>query len=164
MSAKDVSASLKCAVAAVLFFVFSAAAEPEVVKIKLERPLEAYGNEQAVFSVSATSPGGCDLKDLKWCVCGTNREQVVCTWRNPVGPRTEQLSLNLPAGDYALRTTDGTWFYGEVPFTVKMREGASAPGVNRARPVGGLRRFWRDLTGGAFFRDEHAQNAPARKE
>ncbi len=71
------------------------------------------------ITVSATSPGGCDLSGLKYCICD-KAGNVLARYRDAVGPQTDLL-VNLPAGEYELKATDGDWFYGSVPYVVLRR-------------------------------------------
>ncbi|MGN0846424.1 MAG: LamG-like jellyroll fold domain-containing protein [Kiritimatiellia bacterium] len=100
----------------------------------------SLADTQHTVSVTATSPGGCDLGGLKYCICDASGT-VVARYRNAVGPKEAKLLVNLPAGDYEIRATDGTWFYGCVPYSVlrcdnpyeltgeAAREALRAPGV-----------------------------------
>lgn len=81
----------------------------------------ALADTPGTLSVTATSPAGCDLSELKYCLCDTNGT-VVARYRDAVGEKTANLLVNLPEGDYTLRATDGTWFYGSVPYTVLRRD------------------------------------------
>lgn len=77
----------------------------------------ALANTTGILSVRATSPGGCDLSNLHYCLCDADGK-VVSTYKEKVGAAEVRLNVNLPAGRYALRATDGTWFYGSVPVVV----------------------------------------------
>ena len=81
----------------------------------------ALADTPGTLSVTATSPAGCDLSQLKYCLCDTNGT-VVARYRDAVGEKPANLLVNLPAGDYTLKATDGTWFYGSVPYTVLRRD------------------------------------------
>ena len=71
--------------------------------------------------VSATSPAGCSLKSLKYCLCN-EAGQVVATYKNAVNDKPAVLKVNLPAGRYTLKATDGEWFYGSVPYLVMRKD------------------------------------------
>ena len=84
--------------------------------------LKAYGcyalaGVPGEVSVSATSPVGRDISKLAYCICAADGK-VVSRYKTPVSDKTAKLKVNLPAGSYSLRTTDGSCFYGSVPFTV----------------------------------------------
>ncbi len=72
-------------------------------------------------AVSAASPAGCDLSKLRYCICDETG-RVVCKYREQVSGKPVRLKVNLPAGRYALKATDGTWFYGNVPYAVLRRD------------------------------------------
>ena len=81
----------------------------------------AVAGEPCVIEAKATSPAGCDLSGLHWCLCDASGA-VVTSWRKQtVGKHAKRLKMNLPAGSYRLRATDGTWFYGDVPVNVLRR-------------------------------------------
>ena len=67
--------------------------------------------------VSATSPAGCDISGLRYCIADTNGT-VVARYRDAVSDTTSELLVNLPRGEYMLQATDGTWFYGATPISV----------------------------------------------
>ena len=73
------------------------------------------------LTVRATSPAGCDLSKLVYCLCD-EAGKVVCRYREKVAGKPTTLRVNLPAGRYTLRATDGTWFYGSVPYLVLRRD------------------------------------------
>ena len=81
----------------------------------------AVAGKDAVIEAKATSPAGCDLSKLHWCLCDASGA-VVTSWKQPVGKHAKRLKMNLPAGTYRLRATDGTWFYGDVPVNVLRRD------------------------------------------
>ncbi len=85
------------------------------------RGLYALEETSGTLTVSATSPAGCDLSHLNYCLCDA-KGQVVARYGDAVGAKTSRLLVNLPAGDYTLRATDGTWFYGSVPVAVLKRD------------------------------------------
>ena len=91
-----------------------------VVEIKA-RGCYSLEHEKNSLRVSTTSPAGCDLSDLKYCLCDKSGK-VVATYKNAVGAKWTELLVNLPAGDYELKTTDGTWFYGSVSYSVLKRD------------------------------------------
>ncbi len=88
----------------------------EVVELKAHG-CYALADAPGEVSVSATSPTGCDISKLAYCICDADGK-VVSRYKTPVSDKTAKLKVNLPAGSYSLRTTDGSWFYGSVPFTV----------------------------------------------
>ena len=73
------------------------------------------------LTVRATSPAGCDLSELAYCLCD-EAGKVVCRYREKLTEKPTTLTVNLPAGRYTLRATDGTWFYGSVPYLVLRRD------------------------------------------
>lgn len=100
----------------------------------------ALADTPGTLTVSATSPAGCDLSALRYCLCDTNGT-VVARYRDAVGPAPAKLLVNLPAGEYTLKATDGTWFYGATPVAVLRRDnpyeltGAAAKAALRAPGV-----------------------------
>lgn len=77
--------------------------------------------ESATVKVSATSSADVDLSDLKYCLCD-RAGRVIATYKADVGRRRAKLLVNLPsAGDYTIRTTDGTNFHGSAAFHVLRR-------------------------------------------
>lgn len=113
----------------------------QVIELKAQG-LYALADTPGTLTVTATSPAGCDLAGLKYCLCDTNGT-VVAQYRDAVGEKPAHLLVNLPAGDYALKATDGTWFYGSVPFAVLRRDnpyeltGAAAQAALKAPGVPG---------------------------
>ena len=106
--------------------IYSAPLSPEQIRElwRRERVVElavrgryALAGRPHTLKVSATSPAGCDISGLKYCVCDAAGE-VVLRYREAVSAKEVPLLVNLPKGDYELRTTDGTWFYGSVPLSV----------------------------------------------
>ena len=73
------------------------------------------------LTVRATSPAGCDISKLTYCLCD-EAGKVVCRYREKLSEKAATLKVNLPAGRYTLRATDGTWFYGSVPYLVLRRD------------------------------------------
>ena len=73
------------------------------------------------LTVRATSPAGCDLSELAYCLCD-EAGKVVCRYREKLTEKPTTLTVNLPAGRYTLRATDGTWCYGSVPYLVLRRD------------------------------------------
>ena len=73
------------------------------------------------LTVKATSPAGCDLSGLTYCLCD-EAGKVACRYRGKPTEKPTTLAVNLPAGRYTLRATDGTWFYGSVPYLVLRRD------------------------------------------
>ncbi|MGN0853123.1 MAG: LamG-like jellyroll fold domain-containing protein [Kiritimatiellia bacterium] len=83
--------------------------------------LYALENVTGELVVSATSPAGCSLKSLKYCLCDS-AGKVVATYPNPVSDKPAVLKVNLPAGQYVLKATDGEWFYGAVSCLVMRKD------------------------------------------
>ena len=73
------------------------------------------------LTVKATSPAGCDISKLTYCLCDESGK-VVCRYREKLSGKQVTLAVNLPAGRYTLRVTDGVWFYGSVPILVMQRD------------------------------------------
>jgi len=127
-------------------------AERAVVEMKAKGTY-ALAQRSSALEVRSTSPAGYDLSRLRYCLCadGTN---VVCQWRNKVGPVPARLTLNVSAGTYALRITDGTWYYGSVPVTVLpaenpfLREGEALAFRKPGLPPRRIGDFWRDMWAG----------------
>ena len=108
----------------------------------------ALENESARVDVTAESPAGCDLAHLKYCVCDAAGKPVA-VYGKVAEAKMADLLVNLPAGNYEIRTTDGVWFYGAAPFTVlpKRREGRPGVAIREPRdrpPPSGLARLWHD--------------------
>ncbi len=77
----------------------------------------AVENVSSTISVTTTSPAGCDLKGLRYCIFdGEGRK--VASYGEQVGEKTARLVVNLPKGLYTLSATDGKWNYGDVPIVV----------------------------------------------
>ena len=77
----------------------------------------ALADTQSTLEVSATSPAGCSLDGLRYCIRDKSGK-VVARYADKVGPKTSTLLVNLPKGAYELCATDGTWFYGAVSLDV----------------------------------------------
>lgn len=115
----------------------------------------------SIIEAKASSPAGCDISGLYWCVCDVSGA-VVQDWKRPFSRnmRSAQLKMSLRAGEYSLRATDGTWFYGNVPVRVLPRENKYAVAELEVReppvpsPESGAKRFWRDMWRGEFSRPE----------
>lgn len=114
----------------------------------------AVAGENNVIEAKATCPDGDDLSGFHWCLCDASGT-VVMSWKSSAAGRTKRLKMNMPAGAYRLRATDGTRFCGDVPVNVLRRDnpylhdGALSPAVVHEppdrRPESGARRFWHDL-------------------
>ena len=110
-----------------------------VIEIKA-RGRYALAYTTSKLTVSATSPGECDLSDLKYCLCDA-QDKIVATYKNAVGHKRADLLVNLPEGRYELRTTDGSDFYGSVPVVVMAKDnpyelsGGAARGALKAPGV-----------------------------
>ncbi len=74
-------------------------------------------NKIGEVTVSAFSPAKCDLSSLKYCI-RNEKGDVVCTYKDPVSAKKSKLRVNLPRGDYTISATDGTFFYGSIPYIV----------------------------------------------
>ena len=96
----------------------------------------AVAGEDAVVAAKATSPAGCDLSKLHWCLCDASGA-VVTSWKQSVAGHAKSLKFNLPAGAYRLRATDGTSFCGDVPVNVFRRDNPYelADAKGEGRPV-----------------------------
>ena len=132
--------------------------------------LWAVAGKQSVIEARATSPAGCDLSSLHWCLCDASGT-VVTSWRKQsVDGHVKRLKMNLPAGSYRLKATDGTWFYGDVSVNV-FRSGnpyaRALPPVEIHEPPdpkaeSGVRRFWRDVGRREFSQATVPQRMPRR--
>ena len=91
-----------------------------VIEIKA-RGCYSLADTPGTVNVSATSPGGCDLSGLMYCICDKSGA-VVARYKDKVGEKDADLLVNLPAGEYEIKATDGTWFYGSVPYVVLRRD------------------------------------------
>ena len=141
--------------------IYSAPLPPALVERLCRRANEIEITAQRLYAVegasgavtaSATSPRGLDLSKFRYCLCDKSGT-VVTNYDDAVGPNAVSLAFTLPAGEYALRVTDGQVFYGNVPVVVLKGEnpyeltGAaaksalSAPGV-----LGGDRELVETLT------------------
>lgn len=103
-----------------------------------------FADHKTMLEVKCASPVGIDLSELKYCIHTKDGKPVV-VFRDTVKAGPVKLPVNLPAGDYVLRTTDGDWFYGCVPFTVRPAGEAPPTVKQKAQPLNGLRRFWHDV-------------------
>ena len=112
----------------------------------------ALADTMGELTVKATSPSKCDISKLAYCICD-EAGKVLCRYKDRLTGKPTVLKVNLPVGRYALRTTDGTWFYGSVPVVVMRRENPhvgedAALKVNEpqaARDPGDLARLLHDL-------------------
>lgn len=131
----------------------------------------AVAGENAVIEVQATHPEGSDLSGFHWCLCDASGA-VVMSWKSSVSGRSRRLKMNMPAGAYRLRATDGTHFRGDVPVNVlrrdnpHLRDGALPPAVVHEppdrRPESGARRFWRDVNRMELSHPETSLHTPRR--
>lgn len=104
------------------------------------------------LTVRATSPAGCDISDLSYCMCD-EAGNVVCRYKEKLTDKPTKLAVNLPAGRYALKATDGVWFYGSVPYLVMRRENpyeraGDAVEIREPKPEDGpsdWARLWHDI-------------------
>lgn len=103
-----------------------------------------YADQTTTLDVRTTSPAKLDLSELKYCIHTRDGKPVV-QFRQTVSHDTVKLPVNLPAGLYVLRVTDGDWFYGCAPFMVRPAGEAPAPVVQETKPARGLQRFWHDV-------------------
>ena len=83
--------------------------------------LYALADTKGTITARATSPAGCDLSGLHYCLCDA-KGAVVCSWKDAVSKKPVSLTVNEPAGQYTLKATDGTWYYGAVPVAVLRRD------------------------------------------
>jgi hypothetical protein len=83
--------------------------------------LYALEETPAAVMVSATSLAGRDLAQFRYCLCDA-AGKVVARFDDAVGPKAATLRPTLPAGEYALRVTDGRDFFGATPFVVMKAE------------------------------------------
>ncbi len=119
--------------------------------------------------VKASSPADCDISGLRWCICDASGK-VVSKWDKSITDitREKRLKVLLQAGEYRLRATDGTWFYGDVPIRVMPRENRHARAVVAVhepadpKPESGPKRFWRDMRRGEFSQAEELSTTPRR--
>ncbi len=81
----------------------------------------ALADTTSETSVSAKGADGADLSSLRYCICDMS-SNVVCRYRDHVAAKPTRLKVNLPAGRYIVRTTDGTNFWGAAPYVVLRRE------------------------------------------
>ena len=105
----------------------------------------ALADTPSPLHVSATSPAGCDLAGLRYCI-RDKAGKVVARYDEKVGDKTATLLVNLPKGAYELCATDGTWYYGAVSLDV----------LRADNPY--------ELTGDAARRAEKAPGVPAHVE
>ena len=75
--------------------------------------LWGVAGESFTVEAKAKSPDGEDLSGFHWCLCDASGA-VVLSWKHPVAGRAKRLKVNLAAGAYRLRATDGTRFRGDV--------------------------------------------------
>ena len=126
--------------------VYSAPLDPEQIRELWRRESVIELSAQGCYSladtpgeltVKATSPAGCDLSKLVYCLCD-EAGKVVCRYKEKPTGKAVRLKVNLPAGRYTLCATDGSWFYGAVPVLVLRRDnpyeltGAAAEKATRA--------------------------------
>lgn len=131
--------------------------------------LWGVAGESFTVEARAKSSDGDDLSQFHWCLCDASGA-VVLSWKHPVAGRAKRLKVNLAAGTYRLRATDGTRFRGDVPVRVFPRENryASAlPPVEIHEPPdpdtpSGLVRFWRDVRRKEFSQEPERQRTPRR--
>lgn len=113
-----------------------------VAAISIRHP-PLFAERPAKITAQTESPKQLDVSHLRYCIQTSDGRPVV-TFRDAPSSSPTEIPVNLPAGDYQLRTTDGTWFYGCAGFTV--RPAAEAPSKKRsAKPLDGMRRFWHDV-------------------
>ncbi len=77
----------------------------------------SLANKTGEVTVSAVSPAKCDLSSLKYCI-RNEKGEVVCTYKDAVNDKKTKLQVNLPQGNYTISATDGTFYYGAVPYSV----------------------------------------------
>ena len=131
--------------------------------------LWGVAGESFTVEAKAESPDGGDLSQFHWCLCDASGA-VVLSWKKSVAGRDAHVKVNLPAGAYRLRATDGTQFRGDVPVRVLPRENPYArtlPPVeileppDPKTPIGPVR-FWRDLRRREFSQEPERQRTPRR--
>ncbi len=131
--------------------------------------LWGVAGESFTVEAKAKSPDGDDLSGFHWCLCDASGA-VVLSWKNPVAGRAKRLKVNLAAGAYRLRATDGTRFRGDVSVRVFPRENRYAstlPPVEIHEPPdpetpSGPVRFWSDLRRKEFSQEPERQRTPRR--
>ncbi len=132
---------------------YSAPLAPEQIRKLARRELVAeltltkanvFADRTTTLEVKTANPAHLDLSALKYCLHTKDGKPIV-TFRQKVEAGTTKLRVNLPAGRYVLRTTDGDWFYGCAPFTVRPETEAPPPPPQIAKPLSGIKRFWRDV-------------------
>ena len=107
------------------------------------------------LTVRASGPEGFDISELAYCLCDASG-RVVCRYKDKLSRKAKRLKVNLPEGRYALRATDGTKFYGSVPYVVLRRDnpyekpdGALPPAeIHEPKPESGpsdIERLWHDF-------------------
>lgn len=114
-----------------------------VAEITLQKA-NLFADHTTTLDVRTTSPAKLDLSELKYCI-HTREGKSVINFRQKVSRDTMKLPVNLPAGLYVLRVTDGDWFYGCAPFTVRPADEAPKPTAQDTKPMRGLQRFWHDV-------------------
>lgn len=114
-----------------------------VAEIVLQKA-EVFADRAAQLEVKTTSPAKMDISSLKY-VLHTKDGKSVVSFRQKVGKAAVKLRVDLPAGQYVLRVTDGDWFYGCAPFTVRPAGEAPPPPPVEMKPLRGLQRFWHDV-------------------
>ncbi len=131
--------------------------------------LWGVAGESFTVEAKAKSPDGEDLSGFHWCLCDASGA-VVLSWKHPVAGRAKRLKVNLAAGAYRLRATDGTRFRGDMPVHVFPRENRYAstlPPVEIHEPPdpetpSGPVRFWRDVRRKEFSQAPEHQRTPRR--
>lgn len=123
------------------------------------------------LTVRATSPAGCDISELSYCMCD-EAGKVVCRYKEKLTGKPSKLAVNLPAGRYALKATDGVWFYGSVPYVVMRRDNpyeraGDAVEIHEPKPAdrpSDWARLWHDIqTRGEDRLQANAKPPPPRK-
>ena len=153
---------------AVCLLAGASSAAPDVVDIRATGTWAVDG-VTSIIEAKASSPAGCDISGLHWCVCDASGS-VVLDWNRSFSRNTKaaQLKISLRTGEYSLRATDGTWFYGNVPVRVLPRENKYAgPALEVCEPPdpspeSGAKRFWRDMWRGEFSHAEPHVKTPRR--
>ena len=131
--------------------------------------LWGVAGESFTVEAKAKSPDGEDLSQFHWCLCDASGA-VVLSWKHPVIGRAKRLKVNLAAGAYRLRATDGTRSRGDMPVRVFPRENRYAstlPPVEIHEPPdpetpSGPVRFWRDVRRKEFSQAPEHQRTPRR--
>ncbi len=114
-----------------------------VAAISIKHP-PLFAEHPAKIIAKTVSPKQLDVSHLRYCIL-TSDGRTMVTFRDAPSSNPTEIPVRLPAGDYQLRTTDGTWFYGCAAFTVRPASEAPPEKKNSSKPLDGIRRFWHDV-------------------